>query len=111
MDSLTNMEGILKAIRGIEGVKKASVVSRNGMFVHGDSFEDNDAFSAMSAIIMGAAENALRNIAEARYVLVNYDGGVLVVAPAGDRGILVVQADEDVFHEISPYLRYFDNII
>ncbi len=111
MDNHKGMEGLLKRIRGIGGVSKVSVISRNGMFVLGDKFQDNDTFSAMSAIIMGAAENILRDYGDSVYVLLNYSDGVLVVTPAGDRGILVVKADRDVYPELKPLLKEFDNLI
>jgi predicted regulator of Ras-like GTPase activity (Roadblock/LC7/MglB family) len=111
MDNHEKIEGLLNEIRRIGGVSKVSVISRNGMFVFGDKFQDNDTFSAMSAIIMGAAENIVRDHNDSVYVLLNYGEGALIVTPAGERGILVVKADVDVYEELKPLLKEFENII
>ncbi len=111
MSNTKDMGKILEGIRKIGGVRKAALISRNGMHIYGDTFPDNDTFSAMSAIIMGAGENAMRNSGDARYVLVDYPGFVLLVIPAGDRGILAVQADDDVYDELVPFVRELDNMI
>jgi len=92
---------LIDQLKNIEGVERVALLSRTGMFIEGDEFGDLDTFSAMSAIILGAAETASTGVGEVKKVIVHFqEGRVLVITSAGKRGVLVVLANRDVYDKI-----------
>ncbi len=99
---------LIEEIKKIEGVKKVSVISRTGIAVNGDSYENHETFAAMSAIILGAAETALSRMGSVKKVVVFADSGdLLLLLPAGRRGVLVILAEKDVGDRIGHFLEQF----
>lgn len=102
----------LDSIGGIDGVEKVALISRTGMFIEGDSFDGGDTFSAMSAIILGAAETATMGMGALKKVVVHLDDGKnLIITSVGKKGVLAVLADRDVYDEIEKIKGRFENLI
>ena len=110
---MTNVrKDALDGIRGIDGVKKVALISRTGMFIDGDSFDEEDTFSAMSAIILGAAETAFIGFGSLKKVMAHLDdGNIFIITSVGKKGVLVVLADRDVYEEIEKIKGEFENLI
>ncbi len=103
---------VLNGIRGIEGVDKVALISKSGMFIDGDNFDEEDTFSAMSAIILGAAETVSMNFGMLKKVVVHLeDGRVFIITSVGKKGVLAVLAEKDVYDEIEKLKGEFENII
>ncbi|AGB04827.1 hypothetical protein AciM339_0954 [Aciduliprofundum sp. MAR08-339] len=103
---------LLDEIRSMGGVEKVALISRTGMFIDGDNFEESDTFSAMSAIILGAAETASVGVGLVKRVVAHFeDGKKFIVVPAGKKGVLVILASEDVYENLKGIVREFDNLI
>ncbi len=80
-------------------VYEATVVSRSGMHIAGDSPKGVhlETFVAMSAILLGAAETATGELKDRlRYVAVELSRSRLVLTAAGNRALLVLTASNDV---------------
>jgi predicted regulator of Ras-like GTPase activity (Roadblock/LC7/MglB family) len=106
------LQEALEGIRRIDGVEKAALVSRTGMFIEGDGFKGEDTFSAMSAIILGAAETATISFGSLKKVVVHLDNGkVFIITSVGKKGVLVVLANRDVYDEIEKIKENFDALI
>jgi len=102
----------LDSIRGIDGVEKVALISRTGMFIEGDSFDEEDTFSAMTAIILGAAETATMSFGTLRNVVAHLDNGkILIITSWGKKGVLGVLAENDVYDEIEKMKGEFENLI
>jgi len=102
----------LDSIRGIDGVEKVALISRTGMFIEGDSFDEEDTFSAMTAIILGAAETATMSLGTLRNVVAHLDNGkILIITSLGKKGVLAVLAEKDVYDEIEKMKGEFENLI
>ncbi len=111
MMSITQKD-VLDSIRGIEGVEKVALISRTGMFIDGDSFDEEDTFSAMSAIILGAAETATMGIGALKKIVVHLDDDkMFIITSVGKKGVLVVLAEKDVYDEIEKIKGEFESII
>ena len=109
MDSLRSL---VDEIKKVEGVKKVTVISRTGIGVEGDEYENHDTFSAMSAILLGSSETALTSLSKVKKVLVETeDEGYLLVVPAGKRGLLAILCSEDVYPKIKHLLPEFEQFI
>ncbi len=107
-----NRKELLDEIKRVGGVEKVALVSRTGMFIDGDNFVESDTFSAMSAIILGAAETASMGIGTVGKVVVHFeDGKLFLVIPAGKKGVLVILGERDVYEDISELVRAFDSFI
>lgn len=103
---------ILDEIKNVGGVEKVALISRTGMFIDGDDFEESDTFSAMSAIILGAAETASVGMGLINRVVAHFEyGKKLIVIPAGKKGVLVVLASDDVYEEVDEIIKEFDSLI
>lgn len=80
-------------------VYEATVVSRSGMHIAGDSPKGVhlETFVAMSAILLGAAETATGELKDQlRYVSVELSRSRMVLTAAGNRALLVLTASNDV---------------
>jgi predicted regulator of Ras-like GTPase activity (Roadblock/LC7/MglB family) len=94
------MEKILDEVRSIPSVYDATVVSRSGMHIAGDSPRGVhlETYVAMSAILLGAAETATAEMKDRlQYVSIELSRGKMLLTSAGTRALLVVTAS----HEIS----------
>ena len=108
----TALKNLLDEIKKISGVKKVSVVSRTGMNVGGDTYENQDTFAAMTAIILGAAETASSSIGNVKKVVITIEpNNILLLLPAGRRGILAILAEEDISEKIRNLINKFKEII
>ncbi len=103
---------LIDQLKNVEGVEKVALISRTGMFIDGDEFDDLDTFSAMSAIILGAAETASTGIGAVRKVVVHFEEGrMLIITSAGKRGVLVLLANRDVYEKIESLKEGFREFI
>lgn len=79
--------------KAIPSVYEATVVSRSGMHIAGDSPKGVhlETFVAMSAILLGAAETATSELKDQlQYVAVELTRSRMVLASAGNRALLVL---------------------
>ncbi len=82
------------------GVDKVLVVSRTGMFMVGDDIDNQDTFSAMSAIVLGASETATAALGAVERIRVEIKDGVfLTITAVGKRGVLATISKEDHWEE------------
>lgn len=83
----------------LPSVYEATVVSRSGMHIAGDSPKGVhlETFVAMSAILLGAAETATGELKDRlRYVSVELSRSRMVLTSAGNRALLVLTASSDI---------------
>ncbi|UCE80597.1 MAG: roadblock/LC7 domain-containing protein [Methanobacteriota archaeon] len=83
-------------------VYEATVVSRSGMHIAGDSPKGVhlETFVAMSAILLGAAETATSELKDKlQFVLVELTRSRMMLTSAGSRALLVLTASDDVSTE------------
>ncbi len=94
---VTELSQVLADMRRAEGIRAIAIVSRDGILIVSDMPAEihPETFAAMSAIMLGAAETAALeiNVPAPDRIIVETDGGRLVVAGAGERMMLVVLAD------------------
>ncbi len=96
-----SIKEIFEELKKNKGVEKVVLVSRTGMFIEGDDLENQDTFSAMSAIVLGASETATSSIGDVEKITVDLEKGhKLVITPAGKRGVLAVITKEDFWEKI-----------
>ncbi|MCD6370139.1 MAG: roadblock/LC7 domain-containing protein [Thermoplasmata archaeon] len=106
------LRGLIDEIKKIEGVKKVSVISRTGIPLNGDSYENQETFAAMSAIILGAAETAATSISGVKKIIVFLESGdILLILSVGKRGVLSILSTRDVTKDIEHLLDKFRHII
>jgi predicted regulator of Ras-like GTPase activity (Roadblock/LC7/MglB family) len=100
MGQYTDIEDILDELRkSIPTVYEATVVSRSGMHIAGDSPKGVhlETFVAMSAILLGAAETATAELKDRlQHVAVELTRSRMVLTSAGNRALLVVTASNNV---------------
>jgi len=92
------IDKILEEVRSIPSVYEATVVSRSGMHIAGESPRGVhlETYVAMSAILLGAAETATAEMKDKlQYVSVELSRGKMVLASAGNRALLVVTASNE----------------
>ncbi len=107
-----SLRKVIEEIKEIEGVKKVSVVSRTGIPVNGDTYQAQETFAAMSAIILGAAETAASTLGTVKKVIISLDSGdMLLLLPAGRRGILVLLTEKDVSGKLDYFREKLKNLI
>ena len=85
--------------KSIPSVYEATVVSRSGMHIAGDSPKGVhlETFVAMSAILLGAAETATSELKDKlQYVAVELTRSRMVLTSAGNRALLVMTASDEV---------------
>jgi predicted regulator of Ras-like GTPase activity (Roadblock/LC7/MglB family) len=93
------IEKILDEVRSIPSVYEATVVSRSGMHIAGDSPRGVhlETYVAMSAILLGAAETATAEMKDKLlYVSVELNRGKMVLTSAGSRALLVVTSSHEI---------------
>ncbi len=100
MGQYTDIEDILEELRkSIPAVYEATVVSRSGMHIAGDSPKGVhlETFVAMSAILLGAAETATAELKDRlQHVSVELTRSRMVLTSAGTRALLVITAANTV---------------
>ena len=83
------------------GASKVVLVSRTGMFIEGDSMDNQDTFAAMSAIVLGASETATNVLGKVKRITVELDGGhKLHITSVGKRGVLAVISKDYIWDQI-----------
>ena len=88
--------------KAMPSVYEATVVSRSGMHIAGDSPKGVhlETFVAMSAILLGAAETATGELKDKlQYVSVELTRSRVVLVSAGNRALLVLTASNDASAE------------
>lgn len=93
------IDKILDEVRSIPSVYEATVVSRSGMHIAGDSPKGVhlETYVAMSAILLGAAETATAEMKDKlQYVSVELTRGKMMLTSAGNRALLVVTASHEM---------------
>lgn len=93
------IDKILDEVRSIPSVYEATVVSRSGMHIAGDSPKGVhlETYVAMSAILLGAAETATAEMKDKlQYVSVELSRGKMLLTSAGNRALLVVTASHEM---------------
>lgn len=92
------IDKILDEVRSIPSVYEATVVSRSGMHIAGESPRGVhlETYVAMSAILLGAAETATAEMKDKlQHVSVELSRGKMVLTSAGNRALLVVTASNE----------------
>jgi len=93
------VERILDEVRSIPSVYEATVVSRSGMHIAGDTPRGVhlETFVAMAAILLGAAETATAELKDKlQFVSVELNRSKMVLLSAGNRALLVVTASNEM---------------
>lgn len=105
------IDKILDEVRSIPSVYEATVVSRSGMHIAGESPRGVhlETYVAMSAILLGAAETATAEMKDKlQHVSVELSRGKMVLTSAGNRALLVVTASNEAqTAELAQKLRAF----
>ncbi len=100
MAQYTAIDEILDDLhKEMPSVYEATVVSRSGMHIAGDSPKGVhlETFVAMSAILLGAAETATSELKDKlEYVCVELSRSRMVLTAAGNRALLVLTASDDI---------------
>ncbi len=92
---------LIETFKSETGAEKVVLVSRTGMYIEGDDLENQDTFSAMSAIVLGASETATSAIGEVEKIVVNMNKGFkLTITSAGKRGVLAIVSKSEHWNEI-----------
>ncbi len=105
------IDKILDEVRSIPSVYEATVVSRSGMHIAGESPRGVhlETYVAMSAILLGAAETATAEMKDKlQHVSVELSRGKMLLTSAGNRALLVVTAShESQTAELAQKLKSF----
>ncbi|UCE45267.1 MAG: roadblock/LC7 domain-containing protein [Methanobacteriota archaeon] len=100
MAQYLEVEEILDELhKAVPSVYEATVVSRSGMHIAGDSPKGVhlETFVAMSAILLGAAETATSELKDRLdYVAVELTRSRMILKSAGNRALLVLTASDEV---------------
>ncbi len=94
---MKEMDGILEPLRRIGGVRNVLLVSTSGAHIWGDAPPNVhlETFSTMSAILLGAAHTATKELHETLgHVEVNLERSKILIHPAGPKALLVVSAEK-----------------
>ena len=90
---------ILLDLKQMGGINASSIASRDGLLVVSDMDSESHAetFAAMSATMLGAAENATTELGKGipDRVIVESDHGKLVAMGAGPKALLVILTEPD----------------
>ncbi len=107
-----SIKEIFEELKKNKGVEKVVLVSRTGMFIEGDDLENQDTFSAMSAIVLGASETATSSIGDVEKITVDLEKGhKLIITPAGKRGVLAVIEKEELWEKIKETREKLKDVI
>lgn len=92
------VENIVQGIEKVKGVKNVVLVSRSGMHLAGavPKGAHMETFSAMFAILLGAAETATSEINEKLdYVVLSLKGSRMLVINNGPKALMILRLTED----------------
>lgn len=98
---------ILLDLKNVDGVRMIALGSRDGFLIGEHASEDLEVLTLMSATMLNAAEtviNQLEKISPNR-VIVDFSGGKLIAASAGQKALISVMAEQDakldpIFNEL-----------
>ncbi|RUM33505.1 MAG: hypothetical protein DSY33_04355 [Archaeoglobus sp.] len=94
MSLRAQLEDILKELKSTGDIEASAIVSRDGLLIAADisSSVNADAFAAMSATMLGAAETAMSELGKGMpdRVVAESSSGKIVATGAGERALLVV---------------------
>jgi predicted regulator of Ras-like GTPase activity (Roadblock/LC7/MglB family) len=88
---------ILLDLKQVEGVKMLALAGRDGFLISESTNNDMEMLTLMSATMLRAAEkitNKLEKVSPDR-VIVDYEGGKLITAAAGQKALISVMTDKD----------------
>ncbi len=94
---MKGIEEILSDVERIPGVKGALVASTSGGYIAGKppASAHLETFTTMSAILLGAAQTATKELDDKlKHVEVKLNTSRLLVFPAGDTGLLVLEVED-----------------
>ena len=94
---MKRIEEILEHLEEIPGVKGALVASTSGSYIAGrpPASAHLETFTTMSAILLGAAQTATKELDDRlRYVEVKLNISRLLVFPAGESALLVLEVED-----------------
>lgn len=98
-DVVDRLQMVIDDLKQVGDIEAVAIVSRDGLLILVDmpSKSHAEAFGAMSATMLGAAETAMAEIGGGvpNRVIVESKHGLLVVTGAGSRAILVVLTKDD----------------
>lgn len=93
------LEKILSDLKQMGGINASSIASRDGLLIVSDMDIKSHAetFAAMSATMLGAAENATAELGKGipDRVIVESDHGKLVTMGAGPKALIVILTEPD----------------
>ncbi len=92
---MADLRALLADLVRVEGVAAALVVGRDGFLIEGITAEEDldlEAVGAVTASALGASEVLSADLRRGQLVsvMLEYEGGTVVVAPAGGEAMLVV---------------------
>jgi len=91
------LEKILKDLKSAGDVESGAVVSRDGLLIAADISQDvnAEAFAAMTATMLGAAETATSELGKGvpDRVIVEGENGKIIATGAGSRALLVAMTN------------------
>ncbi len=96
-EEMKALEEALSDLRGMPDIKGVLLASTSGAYIAGEppSSAHLETFTTMSAILLGAAQTATKELKDhLRYVEVKLEGSMLIVMPAGDQALLVMEAED-----------------
>ncbi|WP_019177261.1 roadblock/LC7 domain-containing protein [Methanomassiliicoccus luminyensis] len=97
MSELSQVKGALEDIKKVDGVLTVSLVSRGGLYVMGEPLKGvhKETYSAMSAIILGAAETTANDMKDRLdKVVVELSDQNLILIGAGPKYLMAVTANK-----------------
>ncbi len=88
---------ILQDLKKVEGVKMLALGSRDGFLIGEHANDETEMLTLMSATVLRAAETATNKLenAGANRVIVDYNGGKLIAASAGQKALISVMVAQD----------------
>ena len=89
---------LLDNVKRVDGVEKAIIITRTGVFVEGDIVDRayQDTFSAMNAIIFGAAETAVQEFKESvNNVTIELSEKRIFIESIKDKWVIVLITESD----------------
>ncbi len=88
------LEGVLKELKGVGDIEASAIVSRDGLLIAADISQsvNAEAFAAMTATMLGAAETATSELGKGvpDRVIVEGKEGKIIATGAGPKALLVV---------------------
>lgn len=88
---------ILLNLKKTDGVKMIALGSRDGFLIGESASEDTEMLTTMAATMLRAAENVTNRLEKvsANRVIVDFNGGKLIAASAGQKALISVMATAD----------------